>query len=231
MSVFRSEGLEHYTDAELVRLLVEGNHEAMAIIFDRYYRLVMSVAVRILRDPAAAEDAVQIVFTDFYQRAKLFDETKGSLRTWLLQYAYGRSYNEKKRLNCHSLGEQAKLKHVDECNGNSRSVFNLGKQDSTRFVEQILPQLSENQRNVIQQVFFEGMKISEVASQTGQPVGNVYHAYYRAMDKLRALVASPEPHTSDRVSLREQGALWLRMVGKAPRQFRRQVQSVKTRTF
>ncbi len=58
MEVFRPNGLEHCSDADLVRLLVAGNHEAMTVIFDRYYRLVMSVALRMLHDVAEAEDVV-----------------------------------------------------------------------------------------------------------------------------------------------------------------------------
>ena len=63
MDVARPNGLEHCSDADLVRLLVAGNHEAMTVIFDRYYRLVMSVAIRMLHDVAEAEDVVQIVFS------------------------------------------------------------------------------------------------------------------------------------------------------------------------
>ena len=96
----RNYGTMHLSDAELVRLVVMGNHDALGLIFDRYYRLVMSVALRIIHDPTEAEDIVQMVFTEFYQKAKLFDAAKGNLRTWLLQYAYGRSFNQKRKLSC-----------------------------------------------------------------------------------------------------------------------------------
>ena len=52
-------------DAGLVRLLAGGNADAMEVIFDRYYRMVMGVALRIVRDAGEAQDVVQIVFTDF----------------------------------------------------------------------------------------------------------------------------------------------------------------------
>src|SRR5438876_187823 len=83
------------TDTELVRLLVAGSADAMDAIFSRHYRMVMSVALHIVRDPGEAQDVVQIVFTELYQKAKLFDPAKGNLKTWLLQYAYGRSINRK----------------------------------------------------------------------------------------------------------------------------------------
>jgi RNA polymerase sigma-70 factor (ECF subfamily) len=99
MNRARDDALEKLADAELVRLLVAGNHDAMTVIFDKYWRLVMSVALHIIHDTAEAEDVVQIVFTEFYERANLFDESKGNLRTWLLQYSYGRSFNQQKKLS------------------------------------------------------------------------------------------------------------------------------------
>src|SRR5882724_9429714 len=163
------------SDAELVRLLVAGDSEAMGEIFDRYYRLVMSVALRILRDPNEAEDVVQVVFTDFYLGAKLFDESKGSLRTWLLQYAYGRSFNRKRSLRsrCHSEHVHLEDAEREEGKENGGPGSRLNPHDAARLVEQILPRLNEKQRSVIQLAFFEGWKLSEIAARTGESIGNV----------------------------------------------------------
>src|SRR5216684_2778929 len=105
--------LNDLLDAELVRLLVTGNQDAMEVIFDRYYRMVMSVALRIVRDSGEAQDVVQIVFTDFYRKAKSFDAAKGSLKTWLLQYSYGRSINRKESLKSRKFYNQPELETVD----------------------------------------------------------------------------------------------------------------------
>ena len=72
MYLSRKDAVDEVSDGDLVRLLLAGDQEAMAVIFDRYYRLVMSVALRIIHDVGEAEDVVQTVFTDFYQRAELF---------------------------------------------------------------------------------------------------------------------------------------------------------------
>src|SRR5258708_14682933 len=113
MDAARADNLQQESDAELVRLLVAGNHDAMTVIFDRYYRLVMSVALRMLHDVAEAEDVVQIVFTHFFQKANLFDATKGNLGTWLLQYAYGRTINHKRSLNARHFYDQVPLNEAD----------------------------------------------------------------------------------------------------------------------
>src|SRR5262245_56009942 len=75
-----------------------GNRDALGVLFDRYYRLVFAVARRILRDRAEAEDLMQDVCIEVYRKADLYDSGKGCVKTWLLQYAYHRSFNRRKYL-------------------------------------------------------------------------------------------------------------------------------------
>ncbi|HYL15110.1 MAG TPA: sigma factor [Terriglobales bacterium] len=63
-------------DEQLVHLLLAGSQDAMAEIFERYYRMVMRVALHIVHDTGEAQDIVQAVFTEFYQKAALFDPGK-----------------------------------------------------------------------------------------------------------------------------------------------------------
>jgi RNA polymerase sigma-70 factor (ECF subfamily) len=72
--------LQGVEDPELIRLLLSGNHDALAVIVDRYQRLVFSVALRIVKDEGEAEDVVQIVFTDIFKRAEQFDASRGTLK-------------------------------------------------------------------------------------------------------------------------------------------------------
>jgi RNA polymerase sigma-70 factor (ECF subfamily) len=73
--------------------LRQGNPDALLILFDRFYRLILKVALRILRDAGEAEDLMQDVFLEIFGKADQFDPAKGSVRTWILQYAYHRSLN------------------------------------------------------------------------------------------------------------------------------------------
>src|SRR5262245_54069104 len=79
---------------------LKGGHvDALAVLFDRYRRLVFTVAKRILRDPAEAEDLTQDVFIEIYRKANLFDPRKGCVKAWVLQYAYHRSFNRRRYLS------------------------------------------------------------------------------------------------------------------------------------
>ena len=68
-------------------------------IFDRYHRLVLSVALKILRDVGEAEDLMQTVFLEIFKSAAQFDPSRGTLKVWILQYAYHRGMNRRQYLN------------------------------------------------------------------------------------------------------------------------------------
>src|SRR5260370_6212774 len=90
--------LQKRSDEELMHVLQAGSQDALAVLFERYYRLVCHTAVGIVRDRSEAEDVMQDVFLEIYRDAAKFDPRRGKLRTWLLQYAYHRSLNRRKYL-------------------------------------------------------------------------------------------------------------------------------------
>src|SRR5262245_49721655 len=91
--------LTRLSDEEVMSSLQAGSHDALAVLFDRYHRLVYSIALRIVRDAGEAEDVTQIVFLDFFRAAAQFDPQKGTTKGWLLQYAYHRAISRKRHLN------------------------------------------------------------------------------------------------------------------------------------
>ena len=66
-------------DAALLALVQRGDETAMASLFDRYSKIVYSVALRVLRDPASAEDVLQEVFMQIWRNPNGFVATRGSL--------------------------------------------------------------------------------------------------------------------------------------------------------
>jgi len=211
------DSLKHLADDELVQVLVAGNQDAMAILFDRYYHMVMNVALRIVRDAGEAQDIVQIVFTDFYRQARLFDPGKGSLRTWLLQYSYGRSINRKESLESRNFYRQSELESVDPAAyATSGKVLDLESPEAARLVEQVLATLSEYQRSVIEMVCFQGLTLAETAAITGESLGNVQHTYFRGIEKLRAYLREADEQAKKPSAAKHQVSLLrgLRKVAK-----------------
>jgi len=77
--------LNEQTDEQLAQTLMNGEQDALTVLFDRYHGLVYSIAFRIVRDSGEAEEVVQTVFLDFFRAQAKFDPNKGILKMWLLQ--------------------------------------------------------------------------------------------------------------------------------------------------
>ena len=83
------------SDAELVADLHRASDDALDLLLRRYARLVHRVAANILRDPTEAEDITQEVFYEISRKAHLYDPERGTVKVWLLQYAYHRTLRRK----------------------------------------------------------------------------------------------------------------------------------------
>src|SRR5437867_11323136 len=74
--------MPNMTDEDVMEQLRQGHPDALPILFDRFYRLVLKVALRILRDQGEAEDVTQDIFLEIFNRADQFDRSKGSTKIW-----------------------------------------------------------------------------------------------------------------------------------------------------
>ncbi|WP_041593136.1 sigma-70 family RNA polymerase sigma factor [Terriglobus roseus] len=166
-------------DGILLRAIQRGDEGAMATIFDRYSRVVYSVALRVLRDPAAAEDVLQDIFMQIWRKPESFVSTRGSLGGWLAVVARNRSIDSLRRRKPSDSVEDIVL----------ASPFNLAE-DSERTVMMerargVITGLPAEQRKVIEMAFFDGLTHSEIAELTGDPLGTVKTRIRSALLVLR----------------------------------------------
>src|ERR1700722_20333255 len=78
--------------------VTEGDQVALGCLFQRYGRLLRSVVARILKDAAEAEDLVQDLFLFIQRKCGIFDSTKSSVRSWIVQMAYHRAIERRRYL-------------------------------------------------------------------------------------------------------------------------------------
>jgi RNA polymerase sigma-70 factor, ECF subfamily len=175
------------SDEELMEQLRQGHSNALSVLFDRHYRLVFSVALRILRDHGEAEDLMQEVFLEIYRKIDQFDPSKGSSKTWILQYAYHRSLNRQRYLNLRSFYDGKAVSDLDDWKLPQRSnAWNgLTYLEWSRVIEKGLKTLSEREKQTLDLVYFQGFLLKEVAAQLNEPLPNVRNYYYRGLKKLR----------------------------------------------
>jgi RNA polymerase sigma-70 factor (ECF subfamily) len=182
--------LKRLSDEDLMECLKQGHEDALALLFDRHYRLVLSVASKILRDPGEAEDLMQDIFFEVYRMADSFDPQRGSAKTWLLQYTYHRSLNRRKYLNARRYYDQQRLEElaVWEPSYSPQGRDGLTEQERARVIAQGLAALNEKQRQALALAYFQGLRLSEIAERMEEPLPQVRHYYYRGLKKLKAFL-------------------------------------------
>jgi len=166
-------------DAALLALVQGGDGSAMASLFDRYSKVVYSVALRVLRDPASAEDVLQEVFMQIWRNPNGFIATRGSLGGWLAVVARNRSIDALRRKRpSEQVDDMALASNYNLANEAERNSL----MEKARGVIRLLPM---EQRKTLEMAFFDGLTHSEIAEMTGDPLGTVKTRIRSALTSLR----------------------------------------------
>lgn len=184
--------LQKSPDTELMEQLSCGNHDALAVIVDRYQRLVLSVALRIVKDSSEAEDVVQTVFLEIFRNPAQFDVRRGTLKLWLLQFAYSRSLNRRAYLERRSFYFNAEPATTEAEQAWCFVPSRLSPGESSRLIRQAVRALNSKQQRAIELVYFEGLTLEEAARQAGETPAAMRHHYYRGLARLREFVLAPK---------------------------------------
>lgn len=165
--------------------VADGDREA----FERLYRAtsdkLFGVCVRLLRDRAEAEDALQDVFTTIWHKAGQYDAARASAITWLAQIARNRcidrlrSTSHLRRNDAIDLAEQI----PDDAPGALDHAERAGERER---LEECMSELEANRSKLLRTAFFEGVTYEELAARSNTPLGTVKSWIRRSLIALRA---------------------------------------------
>ena len=171
-------------DQEIVAGLAAGDHEALAQLYDRYAGLAYGVAIRVLGDPARAEDAVQDAFMNVWRRASSFDPERGSLRAWLLTSVRNRCIDYLRGRGSHERQEQELLPDLVSSQSASDPWREVALSLERTAVRDAMASLPSEQRQVVEMAYFGGYSQAEIADQTRVALGTVKGRMRLALEKM-----------------------------------------------
>jgi RNA polymerase sigma-70 factor, ECF subfamily len=183
------------SDEVLMARVGGADKEALACLFHRYARLVRAVGYKILRDDAEADDLLQGLFLFIHQKGRVFDSSKSSARSWIVQMAYHRAIDRRRYLDSRHFYTQVDLEDVE--NELSGPGMRAGQYEHS--IEEVLGRvgsrkvlgvLSEIQRRTLGLHLLDGYTFEEIAVKLDQSRGNVKNHYFRGLEKLRKQIFS-----------------------------------------
>jgi RNA polymerase sigma-70 factor (ECF subfamily) len=171
------------SDVALLRRLAEGDSQAIGILYDRYATVLFPLALRIVRDPAEAEDIVHDAFMVVGDRARQYAPERGSVGAWLVALVRNLSIDRARRRERRGrLGRQI-LAHESVKVANPEEL--TAEAALRNRVRRALQSLPDVQRTTLEIAFFEGLSYPEISLREGVPLGTIKSRVARALMSLR----------------------------------------------
>jgi RNA polymerase sigma-70 factor, ECF subfamily len=179
--------LAHLSDEALVALVARADDAALAELYDRFGRVAYGLALRVVRDPGLAEDAVQESFLAVWRSAGRFVAERAKASTWILTLVHRRAVDIVRR-------EQTR--RADPLDTAPVATAETTEEEAwlrlrrTR-VQEALKQLPDKQREAIELAYYGGFTQSELADRLGEPLGTIKSRMFVGLARLRELLVEP----------------------------------------
>lgn len=181
---------ERDADARLAERIRAGHTDALGELYDRYASVALGSALRVVNDREEAEDVVHDAFVAVWRKIDRFDPERGSLRGWLMTVVRNRAIDR----------VRGRRPRMDLDDADERSLLRTGpnptweaalQRASAAQVRAAMDTLSDEQRQAVDLVYFQGYTYREVAELTAVPPGTASGRLRLALGKLRVALADP----------------------------------------
>jgi len=179
---------DELSDHELLELIKQENLDALNELYSRYGRGIYSVAYKITKDANEAEEVTQDTFIKLWTNSKSFDIDKApKVSSWLLKICQNAALDRVRKMkNKSKIVGESKLAFLTDYTVNLENeieIHMLKKQ-----IKEALMKLPQEQREIIELIYFEGLSQREIAEGMGIPLGTVKSRVKLAMVKLKKLL-------------------------------------------
>lgn len=177
-------------ELDLLARISQRERVAFEELYKRYSNILYATAMKFLKEDADAQDVVQDVFIQIWDKAKLYDPAKGKPLTWALTLTRNRSIDRIRAIQRRSRlrDDFEKESNVDESTGVREALSEVDASEKGQILRSAVGQLSPQQRRVIELAFFRGLTQSEIAEQLGEPLGTVKARARRGLMKLKEIL-------------------------------------------
>jgi RNA polymerase sigma-70 factor, ECF subfamily len=177
-------------DVELIGLIVRSEPAALSQLYDRYSRLVFSIAYSLVGDYATTEEITQDVFIRVWERASQYRADQGKVSTWLISIARHRSIDMLRRQGArpedHTVSWAESTIDGMPSDDDPQEAAELSMQRQR--VRAAIAQLPIDQKEALALAYFNGYTHRQIAERLEQPLGTVKTRIRLAMQKLRQLL-------------------------------------------
>lgn len=173
-----------------------GMNNAVGILYDRFGRLVFSIAVHMVGDEETAEEITQDVFIKVCDGAKTYNPNLSKVSSWIISIARHRTIDELRKRSSRLEKDTVDWpEDIDREDGNGYPLID-GPEDEVesritqKQILKVLSSLPEDQRVTLRLAYFSGYSQQEIAEILHEPLGTVKSRIRLAMEKLRSVLVN-----------------------------------------
>jgi RNA polymerase sigma-70 factor, ECF subfamily len=178
------------TDLEIFLAIQAQQVKALDLLYDRYSKLVYSTAAQVLNNIEEAEEVTQETFLRLWQRSEIYQPKRGSLSGFLFTMARSRSLDRLRSRQARQQKIQRIQTFSDYVSDYNPPLEFVTVEERSNLVRAALQQLSQDDRQLLETAYYEGLSQSEIAKRHGIPLGTVKSRARQALKKLRAALKS-----------------------------------------
>jgi RNA polymerase sigma-70 factor (ECF subfamily) len=178
-------------ELELIARVARRERAAFEELYTRYANILYATALKFLKEDADAQDVVQDVFIQIWDKAKLYDPAKGKPLTWALTMTRNRSIDR-----IRAIQRRTRLRDdfqaetfVGESEGIREALTGVDASEKAQILRAAVNKLSAQQREIVELAYFSGLTQSEIAERLGEPLGTVKARARRGLMKLKELLS------------------------------------------
>ena len=181
-------------DRDLMARLHRGDEDAFRGLFHTYAPTAKALAQRVVRQSHLAEEIVQEAFMAVWKNPGAYDGERGSVRSWLMGMVHHRAVDLVRREEAHRRRAEASIPQAleEQADHADEVVQQLGLPEERRAVREALAELPLEQRAVLEMMYFDGLSQSQIAEQTGIPLGTVKSRTLLGMRRMRGVLEGVE---------------------------------------
>ena len=186
-------------DVDLRGRLLARDGSALAVVYDVHAGVAFGIARRVTGSEALAEEVVQEVFFELWERPERFDPRRGRLRTYVAMLAHRRAVD---RVRAEVARQSREHRFESESVAGSTVEDQVVAHDEAALARRSLARLPDEQRACIELAYFSGMTFREVAAHLGIAEGTAKSRIRLGLKRLHLLLSCSSGSASVRLDLR-----------------------------
>ncbi len=174
-------------ESELLPKIANKDEEAFSELYNRFSQVVYNLSYRVVKNTSDAEEVVQKVFIQIWNKAENYDQSRGAVSTWIMNITRSRAIDK-----IRSLKKTRSTVSMDDTFVQFISPKGFIIEDAAEkreIIKEALSKIPPEQKTVVKTIYFEGHTHTEAAKELDIPVGTVKTRLRLGILKLRELMA------------------------------------------